>query len=277
MLLLGALSAAWFVVKRRNFVPLVLIVGWGHLALFSARNIPLFAIVAAPFVAQALQEMLRRLEEIPVAAWLHRFVAGFKNTAAEFDETDRMWRLQALSAVTVAMLALLIANPNASKKLKPEYDPEKYPAKALSVLRADPNSRIFADDEWGDYLLFNLYPGHKVFVDGRDDFYGQDFEQKYLDEMTVKYDWEQYLNRYKIDTVVLSTTSALASVIKESCHWHPIYDDTVAIVFKAVQKPAAEGQQVSTGVSSGRNRDPRITKAVHPDPRIGETKLKKGV
>ncbi len=145
------------------------------------------------------------------------------------------------------------------------------------MLRADPNSRIFADDEWGDYLLFNLYPGHKVFVDGRDDFYGQDFEQKYLDEMTVKYDWEQYLNRYKIDTVVLSTTSALASVIKESCHWHPIYDDTVAIVFKAVQKPATEGQQVSTAVPSGRNRDPRITKAVNPDPWIGATKLKKGV
>jgi len=139
------------------------------------------------------------------------------------------------------------------------------------------NSRIFADDEWGDYLLFNLYPGHKVFVDGRSDFYGQDFEQKYYDEMTAKYDWEQYLNRYKVDTVVLSTTSALASVIKESRNWRPIYDDTVAIVFKAVPKPAAESQQASTPPSSGKNRDPRITKAAPPDPRIRATKPTKGV
>ena len=95
----------------------------------------------------------------------------------------------------------LIVNPNATGKLKPEYDPQRYPAKALSVLRAEPGSRIFTDDEWGDYLLFHLYPGHKVFVDGRDDFYGQDFEQKYLDVMNVKYDWEQYLNQYKVDTM----------------------------------------------------------------------------
>ena len=70
MLLLGALTAVWFAVKRRDFVPAVLIVGWGHLALFAARNIPLFAIVSAPFVAQALQEMLCSLEGGPVADWL---------------------------------------------------------------------------------------------------------------------------------------------------------------------------------------------------------------
>ena len=140
----------------------------------------------------------------------------------------------------MAVLALLITDAHAGKKLKPEYDPERYPAKALSVLRADPGSRIFADDEWGDYLLFKLYPGHKVFVDGRDDFYGQDFEQKYLDEIEVKYDWEQYLNDYKVDTVVLSTKSALATAIKESSHWRPIYDDTVAIVFKAVPERARQ-------------------------------------
>jgi hypothetical protein len=235
MLLLGALTAVWFAVKRRDFVPAVLIGGWGHLALFAARNIPLFAIVSAPFVAQGLQEMLSSLERAPVADWLRRSLAGFGNTAAEFQETDRLWRLHAISAAAVAVLTLLITDGNAGKKLKPEYDPERYPTKALSVLRADPDSRIFADDEWGDYLLFQLYPGHKVFVDGRDDFYGQDFEQKYLDEIEVKYDWERYLNEYKVDTVVLSTKSALATVIKESGHWRPIYDDTVAIVFRRRQ------------------------------------------
>ena len=265
MLLLGALTAVWFAVKRRDFVPAVLIAGWGHLALFAARNIPLFAIVSAPFVAQALQEMLSSLERAPVADWLRRSLAGFRNTAVEFQQTDRLWRLHAISATAVAVLTLLITNANAGKKLKPEYDPERYPAKALSVLRADPGSRIFADDEWGDYLLFQLYPGHKVFVDGRDDFYGQDFEQKYLDEIEVKYDWERYLNEYKVDTVVLSPKSALATVIKESGHWRPIYDDTVAIVFKAAPEQTREHQQLSTAVSSGKNRDPRITKAV---PRI---------
>lgn len=274
MLLLGALAAAWLVVKRRDFVPLVLIAGWAHLALFAARNIPLFVIVAAPFVAQAVWQMLSGLEHADAAGWLRRAVAGFRTAAAEFGETDRHWRLYLASAAVTIVMALLIANPNATGKLKPEYDPERYPSKALSVLRAQPGSRIFADDEWGDYLVFQLYPGHKVFVDGRDDFYGRDFEEKYLDVMKVKYDWEQYLNQYKIDTIVLSTRSALASTVKLSGHWRTIYDDTVAIVFRAVPETAPESQRFSAGAACGKERDPSITKAVNRDRKMIAAKSK---
>ena len=265
MMLFGVSAAAWFVVKRRDFVPLALIAGWAHLALFSARNIPLYVIVAAPFVAQAIYEMLSALEQAQVAAWLRRTAAGFRTTAEEFGETDRQWRLYIPSAAAALVIALLIASPNAIGKLKPEYDPERYPAKALSVLRADPTSKIFTDDEWGDYLLYHLYPGHKVFVDGRSDFYGQDFEQKYIDVMRVKYDWQQLLNQYQVDTIVLSTKTSLAGAIKQSGHWRTVYDDTVAIIFRAVPEKAADSQQFSAGTSGGKKRDPEITKEVPRD------------
>src|SRR5260370_29186218 len=88
LLLLGAISAVWFVVKRKDFVPLVLIVGWGHLALFAARNVPLFAIVAAPFIAQAFNEMLTGLEQARISAWLGRCVTGLGNHAAGVGGTD---------------------------------------------------------------------------------------------------------------------------------------------------------------------------------------------
>ena len=277
MLLFGVFAAAWFVIKRRDFVPLVLIAGWAHLALFAARNIPLFAIVAAPFVAQAVYEMSLSLEHAQAAAWLKRTLGGFQNVAAEFSEIDRHWRFHGLSVAAALVLALLIVNPNAAGKLKPEYDPQRYPAKALSVLRADPNSKIFTDDEWGDYLVYNLYPGHKVFVDGRDDFYGQDFEEKYLDVMSVKYDWEQSLNKYKVDTILLSTKTALAGAIKQSSHWRTVYDDTIAIIFRAVPERVAESQQVSAGATGAKDRDPEITKAVHRDPKMAAVKQPKGV
>jgi hypothetical protein len=277
LLLAGALAAAWFVVKRRDFVPLVLIAGWAHLALFSARNIPLFAIIAAPFVAQAAYEMLGGLEYAQAAAWIGRATAGFRTAAAEFAETDRHWRLHLPSVAAAIVVALLVASPNATGKLKPEYDPERYPAKALSVLRSDPGSRIFTDDEWGDYLLYQLYPGHKVFVDGRSDFYGQDFEQKYRDVMQVQYNWEQSLSLYKVDTIVLSTKAALAGAIKQSGHWRTVYDDTVAIVFRAVPERAMETQQVSAGTNGGKDRDPKITTAVSRDRKMIAVKQPKGV
>jgi hypothetical protein len=274
LLLLGALSAAWLVVKHRNFVPLVLMVGWAHLALFSARNIPLFAIIAAPFVAQALEEMLHDLECARLARWVGQVVAGFRKTGVEFAKIDRLWRIHAASAAVMAVLTMLLASPTATGKLKPEYDPAHYPSQALSLLRADPDSRIFTGDQWGDYLIYQLYPAHKVFIDGRSDFYGQEFEQKFLDLMSVKYDWQQYLTQYKIDTIVLSPTAPLASAIKESWHWRVVYDDKIAIVFRRAELP--EHQQFSTEVS-GKDDDPRITKAGQPDFGMAPEKRRKGV
>lgn len=275
MLLLGTLSAIWFVMKHREFVPLVLMLGWGHLALYAARNIPLYAIIAAPLAAQALEEMLVRLEGAGAPSWLRRVLAGFRDVSMEFGETDRPWRVHATSVAAIAFIALLISSPIASGKLKPEYDPKRYPTPgALSVLRSNLDARIFTDDEWGDYLIYQLYPAQKVFVDGRSDFYGQDFEQKYLDLMNVKYDWEQYLQSYQVDTIVLSPATALASTIKESPHWSAVYDDQIAIVFRRKQLP--EHQQFSTAVR-GKDGDRGITKAGGPDPRIIPAKPTKGV
>jgi hypothetical protein len=274
VLLLGAVTAGWFIAKHRNFVPLVLIAGWAHLALFSARNIPLFAIIATPFVAQALDEMLRGLERARVAAWVAQVVSGFRKTGAEFAHMDRPWRIHALSVAATGILAILLASPAAIGKLKPEFDPKNYPTQALSVLRASPESRIFTGDQWGDYLIYELYPAHKVFIDGRSDFYGQEFEQKFFDLMSVKYDWQQYLTQYNIDTIVLSPTTPLASAIKESCHWRAVYDDQVAIVFRRAE--LTEHPRFSTAVS-GTNDDPRITRAGQPDFRMAPEKIRKGV
>ncbi len=277
ILLLGAVSAGWLMVKHRNFTAFFLVVGWGHLALYSARNIPILAIVAAPVVAEAMNEMLATLERARIAAWVRRSVSAFRTTALEFGETDRIWRVHALSAAAAAFVALLLLSPNATGKLKAEYDPARYPSKALGLLKADPQARIFADDEWGDYLIFHLYPAQKVFVDGRSDFYGQKFEDQYLDLMRVKYNWEQTLDQYNIDTVVLATKSALASTIKESCQWRSVYDDTIAIVFKRVANSAPGQQKFSTAISGGKGHDPQATKWDRRNLRVTLIERTKGV
>jgi hypothetical protein len=273
LLLLGGIGALWLAVQRKSFVPLVLVLGWGHLALFAARNVPLFAIIAAPLIGRAFNEMIDRARDAGLAPWFRRLAGAFQSGAAEFGETDALWRLHAASAAVMAVITLLLLSPAATGKLKAEYDPKRYPAEALSILRDNPNSRIFADDEWGDYLVYNLYPRQKVFIDGRDDFYGQDFEQKYLDLMTMKYDWERYLGQYKIDTIVLSPKAGLATVIKESRNWRVVHDDTVAVVFRAVEKGTPPQEQVSTTAAPGeKNRDAKLTKTMKRDLRIAKTK-----
>ena len=275
VLALGTMVAFWKITQRR-FVDVFLFAGWAHLGLLSARNIPLFLIVATPIVGAGLSEMLERFPRADVAAWLKRTVAGFEGIAGEFGAIDKHWRLYPLSILAIAILAAALHAPVSSKKLKAEYDPEKYPSKALDFIQSSGFAhRIFTDDQWGDYLLYRLYPAQKSFVDGRSDFYGGKFDEKFVDAMNVKYDWEQYLNGYKIDTIMLPATSALAGALKESRHWRVVYDDTIAIIFRPANKLAPEGQLVSTPFGGEKNRDPRITKS-GCDPRITAVKQSKG-
>src|SRR5262249_26285036 len=152
-------------------------------------------------------------------------------------------------------------------------DPKRYPSAALATLMSEPGSRIFTNDEWGDYLIWRLYPSHKVFVDGRSDFYGDSFEDNYLAVLTAKYGWEKILGNFPLDTVLRPPDAPLTSTLKESAHWRVVYDDGISLVFRSVSRPA--GTQVSfAGMGEGASRDREVTKTRASDRPITKTKTK---
>ncbi len=75
----------------------------------------------------------------------------------------------------------------------------------------------------------------KVFVDGRSDFYGEKFNQAYVDVLNVKYTWPQTLERYGVNTLLLHADAPLTGAVKESARWRVVYDDGLAIVFRPVE------------------------------------------
>ena len=179
LLLVGAWAAVWHA-SRGNFRALVLIGVWGHAALLSARNIPLFAIFASPFIAVALDYGVRRIPQLPLAGWLKRSGSGLVEAVDGMAEMELVGRWHLLSALAAAGIAVLLFAPAPPKPFRAEFDPTLYPAAALKTMNFGREARIFTNDEWGDYLIFSLYErGTKVFVDGRTDFYGREFEKKY--------------------------------------------------------------------------------------------------
>jgi hypothetical protein len=256
MLALG-LGAAVAAVRARNFVDALMIVGWAHLALLSARNIPIFMISAAPVVAPALATWLAKLSEAPLPRWMQKAASIFPIIGEEIGPLEKIARAHLVSLTALVVIALGM-RASAGDKLKPEYDPKRYPSGALALLER-PEGRIFTDDEWGDYLIYNLSPkGVKVYVDGRSDFYGGKFCEEYIDLLGVKYDWEQTLAKYSVDTVLLSPKEPLASTLKESSHWRVVYDDGSAIVFRPSR---GGGEQVSTSRIGGEDRGLAITQS----------------
>ncbi|HXA06394.1 MAG TPA: hypothetical protein VNY30_16230 [Bryobacteraceae bacterium] len=265
MLILGLGAAAWNL-YRRQFTYSILLAGWAHLALVVVRNLPIFMIVAAPLVAEMLQSLLAELPVKDLAAWIRRSAVKFQEYAEDFGATDSMARVHLTSVAGMGLLAALFYAPNAPVKCRAEYDAKRYPAKAVDVLRqAGSPEVIFTDDEWGGYLIYRLYPSNRVFIDGRSDFYGTPFNEKYQSVMNVRYDWEKSLGQYHVNTILLSPKAALAGTLKESRHWRPVYDDGVAIVFRATEDRDSGAAQVSVATNDGKDRDRKITKSQTSD------------
>ena len=268
LLLLGAISVFWYASEGR-FTESVLLLMWGHAGLLAARNIPLFAIISAPLVGAAVEAWLTRLPHLEVAGWLRRAGARLNDKAAQTSATDALPRWHLVSAAGFAVVAALLFAPAPPKRFRAEYDPKSYPAGAIEVLRRDASARVFTHDEWGDYLIWRLYPAGKVFVDGRSDFYGADFENKYIDVLNVKYDWEKILGGFGVNTILLPPSAPLSGVLKESSRWRVVYDDGVALIFRPVQRTAGIPPSVSfTGGGAGRDRE--VTKTSASDQAITE-------
>jgi hypothetical protein len=103
------------------------------------------------------------------------------------------------------------------------------------VLQHHIRSPIFAPDDWGGYLIYRLYPGNRVFVDDRHDFYGEQFLKDYLKAIRLTPDWGTFLQSQKVDCVLVPTESSLANMLKQSSLWRVEYEDKVAVLFEQVK------------------------------------------
>jgi len=272
MLWLSAVAVFWYARRGRYTEPL-LVLAFGHMALLAARNIPIFVMVAAPPVAGLVQAWLNGLPESELAQWVRRAAAKYNQMAARTAETDQIPRWHAVSALGVAMVAALLFAPAPAQRFRAEFDPQSFPAKAIKALQGMPEPRIFTEDQWGDYLIWRLYPSDKVFVDGRSDYYGKAFEEKYSDVLNVKYNWESILSGFDVDTILLPTKAPLSGALKESSRWRVVYDDGVALIFRSREKTVGKTTSAAhQGAGPGRDRE--VTKTQASDQAITEGKTK---
>ena len=281
ILLGGAVTSAWYVRQGRFVEPLLYVV-WAHGALLASRNIPIAMILMVPMVAEGINAALAWLPQAEAAGWVREQGARLNHVMAEMCETDALPRWHVVSAAGVLLTAALLWAPNPPKRFRAEFDPKFFPAGAIETLAHIPSARIFTYDQWGDYLIYRLYPTDKVFADGRFDYYGADFSRTVVDVVDVNYGWDKTLDRYGVNTVLMPPSSPLAGVLKESRGWRVAYDDGIALVFRktgATTNSAAAGtngsnQTRSDSDSSGSGRGREATKTQASDQPILKIKSK---
>ena len=82
---------------------------------------------------------------------------------------------------------------------------------------------------WGGYLLVAL-PEHKVFVDGRADFYGEKLVREFDDTTHLRPNWFTPLEDHRVEWTLMPTAHELnlALALKD---WRKVYSDETATIY----------------------------------------------
>ncbi|MCB8947197.1 MAG: hypothetical protein H6653_04190 [Ardenticatenaceae bacterium] len=217
MLALGAIG--WiFNKKHPTITELLLLLGTGAAGLLSARHIPLFAIVATPIIVRHWQDVIAS----------SRFAAASQNPQPKQVIKPLFAVLNwviLLVAVATAVLYTISKIDNNQIAIAAQY-----PVAAVDYLEASglDEARGYNSYNWGGYLIWRGVP---VFVDGRADVYGDSFLLRYRETFEVRATWEEPLDEYAVDYVLMERGTPLTAVLAASPEWTQVYEDEIAEIF----------------------------------------------
>jgi len=220
LLLLTTLGVFALAQTRLDAIELALVVIFGHMALYSSRHIPLFAIIVGPIVLNHATIIFERLDG--------RFLSFAKTRINNLQKTDGstvpyLWPAGGILLVTALATIGLV---------KHEFDPKNVPVKAVEFVKREAiQGNMFNNDEFGDYIIYAAWPEYKVFIDGRTDMYGASHVKEYIKVSQAQPGWQNTLQKYQIGWIFQDVSSPLSKILLERTDWKLIYSDDVANIF----------------------------------------------
>ncbi len=118
-----------------------------------------------------------------------------------------------------AVPALSVLPPAFARGLGPA--PGNEPRSAVDfVEREGIGQRLYNDVRFGGYLIWRRFPGHRVFIDGRNEIYAALLREVFL-SLGDSRTWEAFLERHDIDAAFLRYSPALEKVVRPGAAGRP--------------------------------------------------------
>jgi hypothetical protein len=195
---------------------LVLITALG--ALRSVRHIPIFSLFAAPVLAKHL--------------WAIAKDRGWDKLLTSEETRPTGIKLVINVVLLLAPLALGVSRIWHFASHQRFYETIRNPVAAVEFLKSQRlPGPLYNRYGWGGYLIYQLYPEYRVYIDGRADVYGDAFFAEAMRVYDGAGDWASSLDRYAIKTVLISPDAPLASLLRSDGKWKLVYEDNDAIIF----------------------------------------------
>jgi hypothetical protein len=204
--------------KRARPSELLLFLSILYFTLKSQRHVAIFALVAAPMLAEYLQN------------WITE-----KSKGKMFNLSDSAEKSRKPIILGVLLLVPVIAF---AVKLKStvldewRQDLMEVPLNAVAHIKShNITGKTFTDPNiWGGYVIWAT-PSNPVYIDGRIDMYGDEFVKEYLNIIFGDTDWKEPFDRYGVQIVIVKPKSALSRELRQTKEWSEVFQDEMAAVF----------------------------------------------
>ncbi len=212
--------------EKLNIIELALVLIFTNMSLFSARYIPLFAMIVAPILSKHGNIMLNQTNNK-----VTDLIVKKAKVQESIDESARgyVWPVVAI---------LVVVGFAAGNRINFKFDEKIKPVAAVEFIKKEHfPGNMYNNDEFGDYIIYSAYPMYKVFFDGRADIYGNEKLQENLNVLNMRLGWEKIFEKYNINWVIYKTDSALSQCMVLKKDWKLVYLDNVASIYiKNIQK-----------------------------------------
>jgi hypothetical protein len=229
-LLLAGLILVGFLAGKRRYTEALWILFLAHASLISVRHAPIYAAVAAPFIACQISE------------WWRAGTRGMKKSQGlrilyelGQDLTPGFLRISVWPVVFILALAWVDAPLQWPRDFPSEMFPTAMIHQHAGLVAS---GRLLTTDQWGDYIIYSYYPRQKVYVDGRSDFYGETLANQYLHLLQGAYDWREIVDRNGFDVALLPASWPLSSLLKQDPLWRVVADDHRSVLFRRLRRAA---------------------------------------
>ena len=189
-----------------------------YAGLRSVRHIPIFVLVAVPIICGMIQAWLEESGQAGI-------FAPHPGSLTRAKMTFNVLLLAGIVIFTGVRLHYVIGH-------QAQVEAREFPAAAASfIAKTQPAAPLMNHYNWGGYFIWKLYPGYRVFIDGRADLYGDAFINDFASTYYLRgHAWQSPLASWDIRTVVLPPDSPLIAALQSTPGWRTIFADHQVVV-----------------------------------------------